>query len=56
MGQAGQESLNYGILMLLVPPVAIFLGIFYTAYYYMQREREEAEERLPRVTVVPPSH
>ena len=42
-GGEATRSLNYGILVLLVPPVAIFCSIFAVAYKKVKGEDENGE-------------
>ena len=42
-GGDATRSLNYGILVLLVPPVAIFCSIFGVAYKKMKGEQDREE-------------
>ena len=44
-GGDATRSLNYGILVLLVPPVAIFCSIFAVAYRKVKGEEEQNRER-----------
>ncbi|PYS85537.1 MAG: hypothetical protein DMF67_00890 [Acidobacteria bacterium] len=45
-GDAAARTLNFGIVVLLVPPVAIFCSIFAVAYKKVKGE-EEDESRKP---------
>lgn len=47
------ERFNFAVLVLLIPPVLLFCGIFYAAYKYRKAPGQEAEEggglNLPRL-------
>ncbi len=52
MKAAGIAALRHGILILLIPPLAICLGVFYVGYrsrdHYNDPDRRDAEEQLGR--------
>lgn len=44
-GKQGTHALNQAILVLLIPPLAIFLGIF--AFFYSRRNAQRVEDTEP---------
>ena len=54
LGEEGQQALNLGILMLLIPPVLILGAVLAGVLYYARLDKQREDDRRPEISLLPP--